>query len=229
MKKERTALIPVKGSSERIKNKNTRPFCGTSLYELKLEQLKKVRGFSNIIVSSENEKILNIAREKGFNVHVRDPKYSTSYVPMSSVYSYIASEIKGEHIAWINVTNPLADAENYEKAIKEYNKMNSAYDCLLSVYEVKDNIFYNGKPVNFKPYPWPRSQDLKGLCAMSFVINILKREDMVRWGSCVGKNPYFFYLDKVISTDVDFKEDFDFCEVVYKQRYEDIKPKGGLK
>lgn len=229
MGKEIVALIPVKGASERIKGKNIRPFCGTSLYELKLDQMRKVNGFSNIIVSSENKKILNIARKKGFNVHVRDAKYSTSHIPMSAVYSYIASEIKGEHIAWVNVTNPLADAENYENAIKEYNEMDSNYDCLLSVYEVKENIFYNRKPINFKPNPWPRSQDLKGLCAMSFVINILKREDMIRWGSCVGENPYFFYLDKVTSMDVDFKEDFDFCEVIFRQRYGNIKPKGGIK
>ncbi len=94
---------------------------------------------------------------------------------MSDVYSYIASEIKGEHIAWVNVTNPLAEASVYEKAIKEYNHMDVKFDCLLSVYEVKDYLFYNGKPVNFQPNPWPKSQDLTGVCAMSYVINILRR------------------------------------------------------
>lgn len=218
MKKEIVALVPVKGSSERVKNKNIRPFHNTNLYELKLEQLKNVQGFSNVIVSSEDKKILNIAQSKGFEIHVRDPKYSTSTIPMSEVYSFIASEIQGEHIAWVNVTNPLAEANVYERAIEEYHSMSSKYDCLLSVFEVKDYLFYNGKPINFQPNPWPKSQDLSGMCAMSFVINILKREDMVRWGSCVGKNPYFFYLDRLTSIDVDFQEDFDFCETIYKQR-----------
>lgn len=218
MKKEIVAVIPVKGASERVENKNRRPFHNTSLYELKLEQIKNVQEFSRIIVSSENKEILDIAKRGGVEIHVRDPKYSTSTIPMSEVYSYIAAEIQGEHIAWVNVTNPLAEAHVYRKAIEEYSVMDKKYDCLLSVYEVKDYLFYNGKPVNFQPNPWPKSQDLKGVCAMSYVINILKRKDMVRWGSCVGNNPYFFYLDKLTSTDVDFQEDFDFCEMIYRQR-----------
>lgn len=218
MKKEIVALVAVKGSSERVKNKNLRPFYNTNLYELKLEHLKKVKGFAKIIVSSENKQILEIARNNGFETHVRDPRYSTSDVPMSDVYTYIASELDCDHIAWVNVTNPLAESDVYERAIDEYNSMRSEYDCLLSVYEVKDYLFYNSKPVNFKPNPWPKSQDLQGVCAMSYVINILKRGDMERWGSCVGSNPYFFYLDSIVSTDVDFQKDFDFCEMIYKQR-----------
>ncbi len=218
MTKEIIAVVPVKGSSERVKNKNLRPFHNTNLYELKLMHLGKVSGFAKVIVSSENRQILDIAKDSGFGVHVRDPKYSTSFIPMSEVYSYIASEIEGEHIAWVNVTNPLAETEVYERAIEEYNTMDPQFDCLLSVYEVKNYLFHNGKPVNFKPNPWLKSQDLSGVCEMSFVINISRRKDMVKWGSCVGNNPYFFYLDRVTSADVDFQEDFDFCEMIYKQR-----------
>ncbi len=218
MDEEIVALIPVKGSSERIKNKNARPFHDTNLYELKLKHLKNVKGFSHVIISSEDNRMLEIAKSNGFDVHIRDPKYSTSTIPMSDVYSYIASEIKGEHIAWVNVTNPLAESSVYERAINEYNQMDAKYDCLLSVSEIQEYLFCQGKPVNFQPNPWQKSQDLKGVCAMSFVINILRREDMVRWGSCVGLNPYLFYLDRVTSTDVDFQENFNFCEMVYKQR-----------
>ena len=95
-------------------------------------------------------------------MHVRDPKYSTSEIPMSEVYSFIASEIHGDNIAWINVTNPLAETQIYEEACNLYHKMESKYDCLLSSVALQENVFFNGQPVNFKPYPWPRSQDLKG-------------------------------------------------------------------
>ncbi|MDD5430600.1 MAG: hypothetical protein PHE97_07785 [Candidatus Omnitrophica bacterium] len=217
MRKDIVALVPVKASSESIKNKNTRLFGDTSLFELKLRQLKGVKGFSKVIVSSEDERLLETAKANGFNVHRRDPKYSTSTVPMSEVYSYIASQIQGEHIAWVNVTNPLAGPEIYSEAVKIYESLDQRFDCLLSACEVKEYLFYNGSPVNFKPNPWPRSQDLKGVYALSFVINILRREDMVKWGSCVGSKPYFYLLDPVISTDVDFQWNFDFCEMVYKK------------
>ena len=218
MKKEIVAVVPVKGNSERIKHKNTCSFHNTNLFELKLNQLKLVNGFTKVIVSSEDEDILTIANNSGFEIHNRDPKYSTSNIPMSDVYSYIASEISGEHIAWVNVTNPLVGSKIYEKAINEYNVMPVENDCLLSVFKVQDYLYYNNRPVNFKPFPWPRSQDLNGLCAISFAVSILKRKDLADWGSLVGYNPYFFYLDKTASTDIDFQEDFDFCEMIYKKQ-----------
>ena len=218
MKGTIVGLVPVKGSSDRVKQKNLRSFCNTSLLELKLNQLKNVKGFNDIIVSSEDEEVLKVAESKGFSLHVRDPKYSTSEIPMSEVYSFIASEIHGDNIAWINVTNPLAETQIYEEACNLYHKMESKYDCLLSSVALQENVFFNGQPVNFKPYPWPRSQDLKGFNSLTFVINILKRSDMIEWGSCVGNTPYFYDLDKVDSWDIDDQADFDFCEFVYSQR-----------
>ena len=69
MEKEIVGLLPVKASSERVANKNLREFGSTSLYELKLSQLSKARGFEKIIVSSEDDQILSIAKKQGFSVH----------------------------------------------------------------------------------------------------------------------------------------------------------------
>ena len=55
--------------------------------------------------------------DHGFNIHLRDKYFSTSKVPMSEVYKNIASEIDGEYIAWINVTNPLCNEYIYELSL----------------------------------------------------------------------------------------------------------------
>ena len=211
-------IIPVKGHSVRVKNKNIRKFANTNLLELKLSQLKKTKNFSNFLVSSESKKILTIAKKNGFLTHLRDPYYSTSKVPMSEVYSYIASSVEAEHVAWINVTNPLAGPEIYDKAVTVYKKIYKKYDSLLSAIENYENYFYNKKPINFKPFPWPRSQDLKPLISLPFVINILKRKDLIKRGSCVGKKPYFYILNSTDAKDIDNPEDFMFCETVFKNR-----------
>ncbi len=212
-------LIPIKGTSERVPNKNLREFHGKSLLEVKLDQLSRAEGFDKLIVSSESPKVLDIAIANGFDIHERDPKYSTSDIPMSEVYSFIASEIEGDNIAWINATNPLSDSHVYSKAVELYREMETSYDCLLSAINVQENIFYNGVPVNFVPNPWPRSQDLHGLCSLTFAINILKRTDMIKWGSCVGSSPSFYYMDKLSSWDIDTQEDFDFCELMFKRLF----------
>ena len=211
-------VIPVKGNSERIKKKNLRKFCNTNLLELKLKQLKKTKNFKSIIVSSESKQVLKIAEKNGYEVHERDPYYSTSRVPMSEVYSHIASELRGEHIAWINVTNPLANAKIYDNAVTVYRKILKSHDSLLSACKRQENFFFKNKPVNFKPYPWPRSQDLEGLISLTFAINILKRKNLEKWGSCVGKKPFFYILDSITAMDIDNKIDFDICEYLYKKK-----------
>jgi CMP-N-acetylneuraminic acid synthetase len=218
------AVVPIKRQSERVANKNIRPFGGTTLFELKLQQLKEAKCFREVIIASEDDSILQIAIDHGLSVFKRDPYYSTSDVSMSEVYSYIASNVVGEYIAWINVTNPLAESFIYTNALCEFETIKEEnFDCFLSVWEVKENIFYEGLPVNFTPSPWPRSQDLSGCYAMSFIINILKRQDMVSWGSCVGRKPYFFVVDPITSTDIDFEEDFQLCEMIYLDRKKHVE------
>lgn len=224
-KKDIVALIPVKGNSERVKKKNLRKFGGSNLLKLKISQIKKAKCFSKIIVSSEDKKVLKIAQQNNLDVHFRDPYYSTSKVPMSEVYSYIASEIEGENIAWVNVTNPLSGYEIYRKATKIYSRMPNKFDCLLSAVENKQNFFYKNKRINFKRSPWPRSQDLNPLISLSFVINILKRKDMIRWGSCVGKKPKFFFVNPILSIDIDDNNSFKLSEIIHKNRLLGIKKK----
>ena len=214
---EITGIIPVKANSDRVKRKNLRKFADTNLLKLKLSQLKKTKKFKNFMVSSESKKILKIARQFGFLTHLRDSYYSTSSVPMSEVYKDIASAADTEHVAWINVTNPLAGPKIYDKAVTIYKKIYKKYDCLLSANENKENFFYKNKPINFKPTPWPRSQDLSPLISLPFVINILRKKSLIKRGSCVGKKPFFYILDPVSSTDIDYQHNFDFCEMIYKK------------
>ena len=213
-----TGIIPVKGNSERVKGKNIRKFADTNLLELKLSQLKKTKKFKNFIVSSENKNILKIAKHYGFSTHLRDPYFSTSSVPMSEVYKNLGSTANTEYVAWIQVTNPLTGPKIYDQAVSIYKKNHKKYDCLLSAVEYKENFFFKKKPINFKPFPWPRSQDLKPLISLPFVINILKKKDLVKRGTCVGKKPFFYILDPVLSTDIDHQHNFDFCEMTYKKK-----------
>ena len=212
------AIVPVKGSSVRVKKKNLTKFANSNLFKIKLKQLKKTDCFKKIIISSESKKILNYAKKNGFGIHLRDRFFSTSKVPMSDVYKNIASEVDGEYIAWINVTNPLCDEYIYQSAVKKFKTISKNYDCFLSAVKNKQNYFYKNKPINFKRSPWPRSQDLQPLISLPFVISILKRKDMVKWGSCVGKKPFFYFLNPLVATDIDDQSSFKIAELLFKKK-----------
>ena len=217
-KSKTIALIAVKGNSDRIPKKNLRPFAHSSLLELKIEQLITANTVDEIVISSESKEALDIA--SSFNevsIHKRDPLYSSSDVPMSSVYSYLASEMDCENIMWVPVTNPLINPEIYKNAVEIFMNLEKKYDCLLSCVKVSEYLLENFQPLNFTRNPWMRSQDLEGIYAISFAVNILKREYMINWGSLVGEKPFYLELPRENSIDIDYPDDFDFCEYLFKK------------
>ena len=222
-KKNIVALVPLNGNSVRVKKKNLTKFADSNLFKIKLNHLKKTNCFKKIIISSEDKMILEYAKKNGFDTHLRNKYYSTSKVPMSEVYRNIASEIEGDYIAWINVTNPLCNEYVYESAIKKFNKISKKYDCFLSAVKNQQNFFYKKKPINFKRSPWPSSQDLEPLLTLPFAISILRRKDMVKWGSCVGKKPYFYNLNPLVATDIDDHYSFKIAELLYKNKLFGLK------
>ena len=50
-----TAVIPVRKGSQRVKDKNLRPFAGTTLLENKIKMLLKVPEIDEIIVNTNSE------------------------------------------------------------------------------------------------------------------------------------------------------------------------------
>ena len=61
--KDITAVIPVREGSTRLKNKNVAPFAGTNLLINKINQLKEVKEISRIVVSSDSDMMLAMAKE----------------------------------------------------------------------------------------------------------------------------------------------------------------------
>lgn len=216
---EITALIAVKANSDRVKNKNIRPFADSNLLKIKLEQIQSLDIFDSIIVSSESDEILSMCELFNVVTHKRDSFYSTSEVPMSEVYEHLAQFVKTEYIAWIPVTNPLVDGKVYKKAVSAFRSLDhNTYDSLLSVHNVQEYLYYNNEPLNFTIDPWQRSQDLTGTYAINFAINILSKKDMINRRSTVGERPYFFVINKSIAIDIDYMEDFILAEILYKSK-----------
>ena len=70
-----TAIIPVRAGSTRLKNKNVAPFAGTNLLINKIHQLQQVKEISKIVVSSDSDLMLEMAKSAGAMIHKRAPEY----------------------------------------------------------------------------------------------------------------------------------------------------------
>ncbi len=210
------ALVAVRSGSMRVQNKNLRPFAGSSLLEVKLEQLKRIKGLDGIIVNSNDDTMLGIAAKMGCETVKRDPYYASNEVSMSDVYKNMAENCDCDVIAYINVTNPLLKDETIEKAIEEYKAMQD-FDSLNSAHLVKEFMFLDNKPVNYDLQNQPRSQDLPDYYALNFAINIISKEKMIECKNVVGKKPWIYGIDEIEATDIDNPIDFDFSEFVFKK------------
>ena len=213
------ALVAVRSGSVRVKNKNIRPFAGSTLLEVKLAQLKRIPEIDGIIVNSNDDEMLKIAADMGCETVKRDEYYASNSVSMSDVYRNMAENCDCDVIAYINVTNPLLKDETISKAINMYMDNTDKYDSLNSAHLIKEFMFKDNLPINYDLRHQPRSQDLPDIYALNFAISILSREKMIECKNVVGYRPYIYGIDEVEATDIDNPIDFEFAEYVYKKYY----------
>lgn len=215
--KKLVAVIPVRAGSQRVKDKNIRPFAGKSLIEHKLDIIKELP-VDDIIINTDSEEAIEIAKKAGVSYHRREPYYASSKCSNSEFHHYLAKVTECENILIAQVTAPLITAESYKKAINAFNE----HDCdsLMSVRVLKEFIWYNGKPLNYSQENMPNSQDLPEYLVPTFGLVIVKREAMLEARSYIGKKPYFYTVTQEEAIDIDTALDFDFAEFMYEKTFQ---------
>jgi len=68
MSEKRIAIIPARGGSKRIPGKNIRPFHGKPVIAWSIEAALKCGLFSDVMVSTDDEEIAEVAKSFGANV-----------------------------------------------------------------------------------------------------------------------------------------------------------------
>lgn len=212
------ALIPVRAGSQRVKNKNIKPFAGSSLLAIKIKQLLSIKELDGVIVNSDSNEMLEVAKSLGAETYKRDEYYASSTVLMNEVYRNIAETTQADIIVYANATNPLLKDETVSKAINAFLNMNTQeYDTLNSAHLIKEFLWLDGKPINYDLNNMPKSQNLPDIYALNFALNIFERQYAIDNASIVGKRPYLFELDAVEATDIDNEIDFEFAEFMYNK------------
>ncbi len=216
MQKKVSALIAVRSGSVRVKNKNIRTFNESTLLELKIKQLQSVKEINDVVVNSNSDEMLSIAKNLGAKTVKRDDYYASNTISMSSVFEDMAKNMDCENILYANCTNPLVSTNSYSDAIRIFLNNTSAYDSLVSCHDIKEFLYLDGKALNYDPMNQPRSQDLPNVIALNFAISIISKSDMIKNRNIIGMNPYFYKLNEVESLDIDTPLDFFIAEKLYQ-------------
>lgn len=209
--------IPLKTNSERVPNKNLRPFVGDkSLFDIKAEQLLKVFEPNDVWVSSENPEVEKIIKKYGFNFHLRDIALTKKTARENQIVSTIVNSIPGKpDIMWCQVTQPLFD--DFEELLNIYKNLDSKYDSICVVKRQRHHLLdEKGNPVNFNFGYWHKiSQDLPQLYEVAWAAFIMKREMLEQAWYQIGRNPYLYETSKPL-IDIDEEDDFELAALAYK-------------
>ena len=221
-----TAIIPVRGGSRRLPNKNILPFGDSNLLVHKIRQLKQVDGINTIVVSSDSDVMLEMANQEagGGGAAVMIHKRPLEYCDESSKSFYdgvenIASSVDGDVIMWAPCVCPLTSIESYENAIKDFYKYvieKKEFDSVISAKMFKEYLFDENKPLNFSPEHHVPSQKLPQWKTIVNGFYIAPREKMIQWRYLYGQNPYLHILNKREAVDIDDQEDFEVAKALLR-------------
>ncbi len=220
MKMKLTALLPLKGHSERIPEKNTCSFAGEPLFYKILKSLLNSEYVSEIIVDTDSHRIeeeaMKFSRER-IKIIERPIELRGDFVSMNKIIEYDLKHTEGEHFLQTHSTNPLLTTRTIDAAVNKYFQIIKAgYDSLFSVTS-KQVRFYdkNGVPINHNPDKLIRTQDLPPVFEENSCIYLFSHKSFNKKMRRIGGNPFLFEIDKYEAIDIDEEIDFLLAEQMF--------------
>ncbi|MFK4658865.1 pseudaminic acid cytidylyltransferase [Bradyrhizobium japonicum] len=134
------AVIPARGGSKRIPRKNIRPFCGKPIIAYSIEAAQASGLFDEIIVSTDDAEIAEVARQFGATApFVRPEEISDDHIGTAAVVKHAATWFieRGDdvtHVCCIYATAPLIQARSLREAHDTLTGSDAAFAFSVTSY-----------------------------------------------------------------------------------------------
>lgn len=222
------ALIPARGGSKRLPRKNIRLLANRPLIAYTIEAGQQSHYIDDLIVSTDDREIADIAISYGAQVPFIRPsalaqdKSSNFEVIQHALlnYSKIAKRAY-DYIVYLQPSSPLRDYSDIDNAILLMQKKNA--DAVISVSETDHSpLWCNTLPPDLSMVSFlsedaklKRSQDLATYYRLNGAIYICKTAKILEEKTFFLKSNVFAYIMKPEkSIDIDTMLDFMLCETL---------------
>ena len=231
-KKEILGIIPARGSSKGIKGKNLYMLSGKPLIQYTFEAAKKSKYISRIILTSDDSKIVEFAKEHNIEVpFIRPNDLASDVTPMISVIKHavewlkINEEYQADIIVLLQPTSPLSKASHIDEAVEILLSHDKA-DSVVSVVKVPHNFnpvsvmcMNNDKELStYIPDEGTkilRRQDKPTVYARNgAAVYVFRKDTVYRYGNIFGKKCLGYEMSREESIDIDEEIDIKFCEAL---------------
>jgi CMP-N,N'-diacetyllegionaminic acid synthase len=220
-------IIPARGGSKGLPNKNIKILNGKPLINYTIEAARKVFEDYQICISTDSKKIKSIVEKTGLSVpflrplKLADDNSSQREVILHAIEYYENERnFKIDYIVLLQPTSPLRTSKDILNAIKLYNE---SLDMIVSVKETKSNPYFvlteeddkkflkKLKESNFVTrQSCPKVWEFNGAIYIINKKSILKNE--IHDFSRVKK----YVMDNYSSIDIDNILDFKIAEYILK-------------
>jgi pseudaminic acid cytidylyltransferase len=222
------AIIPARGGSKRIPNKNIRPLAGRPLIAYTVAAATESGLFERVVVSTDSAEIAEVARELGAEVpFLRDAALADDYTPVSSVTVDMLCRLdpagdKFKAVAQLMPNCPLRTADDVVESYWQFTK--SATHAQVSVvrygwqnpwWALRRNEQYVLEPL-FKEQMATRSQDQPELFCPTGAIWWADTNVLRQTKTFLSENRTGWEIPWQRGIDIDTFDDWAMAEVLFK-------------
>ena len=216
-------IIPARGGSKRIPGKNIKDFLGKPLIAYSVEAALNSKVFSEVIVSTDDEMIANVAREFGAIVpFFRDANLSDDYATSTDVIKDAIRRVKSSFsdVCCLYATAPLIRAEILKEAAGEFKKQECKFLFSATAFDfpiqraikldenARVSMFYS-------QFEKTRSQDLEPAFHDAGAFYFGKKEAWLECSALFAPHSKAYLLPRNLVCDIDTLEDFEFAKKLY--------------
>lgn len=218
------AIIPARGGSKRIPRKNIKLFMGKPIIAYSIEAALQSGLFEEVMVSTDDEEIAEIARQYGAKVpFLRSAETSNDYASTADVLFEVLNKYKeqGQEFDTICCIYATAPFVTSDRLVEAYSKLDdtidSVFTCVAYSYPVQRSLhIVDGKISMVHPeYLSARSQDLEPIYHDAGQFYVAKTASFVREKTFWGTNTAGLVLSELEVQDLDTQTDWELAEMKY--------------
>ncbi len=220
------AIILARGGSKGIPRKNIIDFCGKPLLAWSIEQCLTAQYVRDVWVSSDSDEILDVATQYGAKTILRPIDISDDHATSESGWLHAIESIekKGTQIDIIvapQVTSPLRESSDIERAIKQFTEENldSMFSCSIA-----EDLFYweqrkdgSLSSINYDYLNRKRRQDISKQFIENGSFYLFTPEVLRKFNNRFGNNIGCFEMAFWKMFEIDSPEDIKMCSALMNE------------
>ena len=221
------AIIPARGGSKGLKEKNIYPVAGKPLLAWTILQALASTTIKQVFVSTDDQAIAKVASDYGAEVIVRPVELAGDKASSESAILHAAGVIERDYnmplgtIVFLQATSPLRKPCDIDRAIELFHQEEA--DSLISVTRADDLTLWESRDGRWESVNFDyRNRGMRQDRPVQFVENgsiyIFKPEILTAFGNRIGQKLSVYEMEFWQTWEIDTIEEIDLIEYyLYKK------------